>query len=73
MNDTPQPVLADDHEWIARIIRLQRLNAQHASALMLEFAKSAPVEDADLLTADIILCGLAMDPVERERMYANGR
>lgn len=46
-------------ERIARIIRTERLKKQHASRLEIMASRDAPLEDADLVTADLILAEIA--------------
>ena len=45
-------------EWIARVIRTQRLRASGTSNLSVMFSPDAPAEDADLETADMILAAI---------------
>lgn len=58
----------DDHEWIARVIRTVRLDAQQAGHLFISASMDAPAEDADLLAADIILCGLREPDVTKRKV-----
>lgn len=47
-----------DREWIARLIRTQRLKASGAGAFFVISSPDAPAEEADLETADLILASL---------------
>jgi hypothetical protein len=58
----------DNHEWIARAIRTVRLKAQGAGRLFVSSSMEAPAEDADLLAADVILCGLAEPDITKRKV-----
>lgn len=52
------PIEPGSREWIARVIRTQRLLASGASNLFVMSSPDAPAEDADLVTADMILAAI---------------
>ena len=69
----PADGVDDTHAWIARVIRMQRLLEAGVGRDDLDAAMQAPVGDADLLTADIILCTMNLAAGHRMRLFGSGR